>query len=569
MVDRFSVHAPTANRVSLFIHSSRTLTVSETVMTRQLEGPRWGCDAAAGDGDIYWYVVDGVGPLLDPDAKDVVMTADGARSVVRSSWPMQRSLGRHHADPIVYELHVRGFGRTFAGCVEHLPYLAELGVNVVELMPVHPFDTSDNYWGYMPLVWGAVHRPYAAGDDAPAELAALVAAAHAHDIEVWLDVVFNHTAEADPTKPTLSLRGFDDANAYLHRADGTYNDDSGTGNVSNPGDSNIQQLVLTALARFADLGIDGFRFDLASLLTRDGGGLVDRITEWGARRDVRLVAEPWDLAAYQLGHWKDPWLQWNDRFRDDVRGFVRGEPGLVSAVIQRVQGSPDLFPGGSAPSVNFLTAHDGLTMNDLTVLTSDHHHSWDSGDSLRMQQLKNYFTMLLLSAGTPMFVMGDEFARTQGGLDNPYNIDSEVTWVDWNRLHAWAELHDFVQALLRLRGSHPPRDFTFYGAQSTPDSSTESRSLAWSAGGLYVMVNAWWESVSFEFQEPGPWGLALSTSGASGPSSGASATIVQPRSALVWVSEQIGPKVPFGSASVSFRIPKEPPALRPQSNPKA
>ena len=137
---------------------------------------------------------------------------------------------------------------------------------------------------------------------------------------MWLDVVFNHTAEADPTKPTLSLRGFDDANAYLHRADGGYNDDSGTGNVSNPADPNIQQLILTALDRFADLGIDGFRFDLASLLTRDGGGLVDQITEWGARRDVRLIAEPWDLAAYQVGQWKDPWLQWNDRFRDDAGG---------------------------------------------------------------------------------------------------------------------------------------------------------------------------------------------------------------------------------------------------------
>jgi glycogen operon protein len=533
VVHRFSVHAPIANRISLFVHSCRTLAVSETVMTRQQAGPRWDCETVAEDGDMYWYVVDGVGPLLDPDAMDVVMTADGPRSVVRSGWPTEPSLGSHHDDPIVYELHVRGFGRTFAGCIEHLPYLADLGVNVVELMPVHPFDTSDNYWGYMPLVWGAVHRPYAAGEDAPGELAALVAAAHAHNFEVWLDVVFNHTAEADPTKPTLSLRGLDDANAYLHRADGSYNDDSGTGNVSNPGDPNIQQLVLTALDRFADLGIDGFRFDLASLLTRDGGGLVDQITQWGARRNVRLVAEPWDLAVYQVGQWKDPWLQWNDRFRDDVRGFVRGEPGLVSAVIERVQGSPHLFPTGPASSVNFLTAHDGLTMHDLTLTTSDHHHSWDTGESLRLQQLQNYFTMLLLSAGTPMFVMGDEFARTQGGLDNPYNIDSDVTWVDWKRLDEWAELHAFVEDLLQLRRSHPPRDFHFYGAQSAPDASVESRSLAWSAGGLYVMANAWWEPVSFEFQEPGPWTRVFSTAGsAAGPE-----TVVAPRSMVVWRRE--------------------------------
>ena len=534
MVDRFSVHAPAAHRVSLFISGCRTLTVTETVMARQQDGPRWGCEAAAEDGDTYWYVVDGVGPLLDPDAKGVVMTAEGPRGVVRSGWPTQVSLGSHHDDPIVYELHVRGFGRTFAGCAEHLQYLADLGVNVIELMPVHPFDTSDNYWGYMPLVWGAVHRPYAAGADAPGELAALAAQAHAHDIEVWLDVVFNHTAEADPTKPTLSLRGFDDANAYLHRADGGYNDDSGTGNVSNPADPNIQQLILTALDRFADLGIDGFRFDLAALLTRDGGGLVDQITQWGARRNVRLIAEPWDLVEYQVGQWKDPWLQWNDRFRDDVRGFVRGEPGLVAAVIERLQGSPDLFPTGPASSVNFLTAHDGLTMHDLTVLTSDHHHSWDSGASLRLQQLKNYFTMLLLSAGTPMFVMGDEFARTQDGLDNPYNIDSEVTWVDWARLDAWVELHDFVHALLLLRRSHPPQDFKFYGAQSAPDTSLESRSLAWTAGGLYVMANAWWEPVSFDFQEPGPWRAVLSTSGSTAQSEPPPEIVVAARSIVVW-----------------------------------
>jgi len=414
---------------------------------------------------------------------------------------------------------------------------------VIELMPVHPFDTSDNYWGYMPLVWGAVHRPYAHGSDAPTELADFVAAAHAHEIEVWLDVVFNHTGEGEAAKPTLSLRGIDDSHAYLHRPDGTYNNDSGTGNVSNPADPNIRHLILAALDRFANLGIDGFRFDLASLLTRDGGGLIAQITDWAARRDVRLIAEPWDLAAYQLGEWEPPWLQWNDRFRDDVRGFVRGEPGKVAAVMQRVQGSPDLFvgaaDGAATPSVNFITAHDGLTMHDLTLVTSDHHHSWDTGDALRMQQLKNYFTMLLLSSGAAMFVMGDEFARTQSGLDNPFNIDSPVTWVDWTRLESWSELHDYVQALLRLRRAHRPTDFEFYGAtQSHPDIGWESRSIAWSAGGLYVMANAWWEPLKFELQENGPWTIELSTSPSTSPSRTASfdrgaALTVAPRSMIV------------------------------------
>ena len=527
MVHRFTVHAPSVGQLSVFIHSCHTLTVSETVMARQPGEAIWSADAAADDGDTYWFVADGVGPLLDPDAMDVAMTPDGPRSMVRTRWPKHGPLGSLHHDPIVYELHVRGFGTTFTGCIERLAYLADLGINVIEIMPVHPFDSSDNYWGYMPLVWGAVHRPYAAGDDAPAELASLVEAAHSHGIEVWLDVVFNHPGEGDPTRPTLSLRGLDEANAYLHRADGTYNDDSGCGNVSNPADANIQQLVLTALDRFADLGIDGFRFDLASLLTRDGGGLVDQITAWGTQRGVRLIAEAWDLAAYQVGQWPTPWLQWNDRFRDDIRGFVRGEPGKVEAAIQRVQGSPDLFHAAPGSSVNFLTAHDGLTMHDLTVLTSDHHHSWDCGSELRLQQLKNYFTMLLLSAGTPMFVMGDEFGRTQDGLDNPYDIDSEVTWVDWSRLDEWAELHSYVQATLRLRRDHPPNDFRFFGAASAPDISLQSRSLAWSAGGLYVMANFWWEPVQFEFQEAGPWVEALSTAVSH-------ATLVAPRSMVVW-----------------------------------
>ncbi|HSB87129.1 MAG TPA: hypothetical protein VLD86_12500, partial [Ilumatobacteraceae bacterium] len=337
--------------------------------------------------------------------------------------------------------------------------------------------------------------------------------------------------EGDATMPTLSLRGLDDANAYLHEPDGSYNDASGCGNVANPGNPYLQQLIITALDRFADLGIDGFRFDLASLLTRDGGGLVARITSWGEHRGVRLIAEPWDLAEYQVGDWPLPWLQWNDRFRDEIRGFVRGEPGLVRAVMNRIQGRPDLFgersESGISPSLNFVSAHDGLTMHDLTIVTNEHHHSWDCGDELRLQQIKNYFTMLLLAAGTPMFVMGDEFGRTQGGHDNPYNIDSELTWVDWDRLETWSELHDHVRALLHLRRAHQPGNFRFYGLDSAPDTSTESRALAWCAGGLYVMVNAGWEPATFAFQEDGPWRAVLCTAPADG-------TTVAPRSIVVW-----------------------------------
>ena len=524
----FVLHAPDATSVVLVVDRDGAITRHEAGR----RGATWITSATAAHGDDYWYEVDGVGQLLDPHAVDLRWTADGPCSVVRTSWPSQPSLGTRHADPVIYEVHVRGFARTFAGVQQRLDHLADLGVNVLELMPVHPFDASDNYWGYMPLVWGAVHRPFAADDAlAPEELAALVAAAHARDIEVWLDVVFNHTGEGDATLPTRCLRGIDDAHAYRHHPDGRYIDDSGCGNDANPADPEIRRLVIESLDRFATLGIDGFRFDLASLLTRDDGGMVELITAWAQRRDVRLIAEPWDLAAYQVGShlWPAEWMQWNDRFRDDVRGFLRAEAGLVPAMIQRVQGSPDLFApvgGAASRSVNFVTAHDGLTMHDLTVVTSDRHRSWDCGPELRMQQLQNYFTVLLLSSGSPMFVMGDEFARTQGGHDNPYNIDGEVTWVDWARLDEWRELYWFVRQLLRLRREAFGATVTCYGIDGAPDTAFESRSLAWHGGDLYVMVNAWWEPLTFEVQVAGAWQVVA----ASAPTDGRT---LAPRSSVV------------------------------------
>jgi glycogen operon protein len=528
VVEQFAVHAPVARQVTLFIGKPDGTPPTEAAMTRSPADGMWRGNADAEIGDRYWFVVDGIGPLLDPDARDVVLTPGGPCSAVRPPWPARPHLPQHHADPIVYELHVRGFARTFHGCIDRLDYLADLGINVIELMPIHPFDATDNYWGYMPIVWGAVHRDYAAGDDAAEELAELVDEAHRRGIEVWLDVVFNHTGEGDATMPTWSLRGFDDAHAYLHLPDGSYNDDAGCGNVINPADPYVRSLVMAALQRFADLGIDGFRFDLASILTREGGGLVEQITAWAGERGVRLIAEPWDLAEYQVGQWPRPWLQWNDRFRDEVRGFVRAEPGLVPALMQRLQGSPDLF-GAAAPvaSVNFVTAHDGLTMHDLTVVTSDRHHSWDCGPELRLQQLKNYFTLLLLAAGTPMFVMGDEFGRSQGGLDNPYDIDSAVTWVDWDQLDEWRELHDYVRALIDLRNRTQRTALQFFGLDGPVDTSAESRGLAWLSGDLYVAANACWEAASFSFQVSGEWERRMATAPMAGDR-------LAPRSIVVW-----------------------------------
>ena len=512
-----SVHAPRAATVELQVtdHSDGSV---RTVAMELVEG-RWTATVEAADGDVYALFADGVGPLVDPSAADVVFTADGPRAVFRGEWPHQSPLGRHHEQPVVYETHVRGFGRTYAGVAERLDHLVHLGVNVIELMPVHPFDGSTNYWGYMPVVWGAVHRGYAVGADAASELAALVAAAHERSLEVWADVVFNHTGEGDASMPTWSLRGLDNAGAYLHHADGSYNDDTGCGNTIDPGNAEVCRLVLEALDRYADLGIDGFRFDLASILTRDGGHLVHRIGDWAERRGVTLVAEAWDLAAYQVGSgFPDRrWAQWNDRFRDDVRGFLRAESGKVPAMLHRVAGSPDLFPDNPARSVNFITAHDGLTLFDLTTVTSDRHHAWDCGDALRPQMLANAFCLLLLSAGTPMFVMGDEFARTQHGHDNPYNIDSPLTWVDWSRLDEWRWLFDFVRALLTLRrragAGLAAGAVRWYGVHGQPDESFESRSLAWATDELYVMANMWWEPLEFTVCEPGPWFVALTGAG--------------------------------------------------------
>jgi isoamylase len=506
------------------------------------DGPMWRAIVGAAGGERYWLTADGVGPLVDPSAAEVTIVDGVPYGVVRAApWPRGPRLGRHHPNPVVYEMHVRGFVRTFARAVERLPYLADLGVDVVELMPVHPFDPADNYWGYMPIVWGAVHQPYAAGSDAPAELAAFVAAAHDAGIAVWLDVVFNHTGEGDPSLPTRTLRGLDRANAYRYRDDGTPFDDSGCGNDINPRDPQIRHLVLEALDRYADLGIDGFRFDLASLLTRDGGELVRRIGDWAERRGVVLIAEPWDLGEYQVGRgFPDRrWAQWNDRFRDDVRGFVRGEPGLVPAMVQRVQGSPELFDGDAWRSVNFITAHDGLTLHDLTISTTDRHRSWDCGDELRPQQLANYFCHLLLAAGPAMFVMGDEFARTQDGHDNPYNIDAPLTWVDWSRLDSWGELQQTVRRLIKLRKLADPTDVRCFGVNGGPDYGYESRSLAWATGALYVIANSWWEPLEFEVQVHGGWRLELMTSDLSGNMPRAHLTnnrmTVDPRSVAVLV----------------------------------
>ncbi|MGE5211785.1 MAG: alpha-amylase family glycosyl hydrolase, partial [Acidobacteriota bacterium] len=341
-----------------------------SVQVRLDDGPRVVLDRDLMTGDWvgripvgcrYVVAVDDDRLALDPRATEVWFPPGHSRDAnkrarhvdsddfpraVASPWPAPRPQRATSRPLVVYEAHVRGLTRlrqrpgagTFRAAIDELPRLADLGVSVLELLPVHQYDPDEgNYWGYMPLVFGAVHRQYAAGSRPAEELADLVSAAHDHDIEVWLDVVFNHTTESDRSGPSYSLRILDEREYYVVRPDGTYLDDAGTGNVIDAFSPQSRRLIMESLNRFADLGVDGFRFDLAAVLARDAD-FVRAIGDWSERRGVRVVAEPWDLARYLLGpDFPDQrWTQWNGEFRDDVRGFLRGEPGMVPRMADRL-----------------------------------------------------------------------------------------------------------------------------------------------------------------------------------------------------------------------------------------
>jgi glycogen operon protein len=427
--------------------------------------------------------------------------------------------------------------RALAGQLERI---AALGFSVVELLPVHQNDPQEgSYWGYMPLAFGAVHARYAAGSDAAAELAELIAAAHRRDIEVWIDVVFNHSTEIDASGPTYSLRGLADRHYYRLTDDGGYVQSSGCGNDIDTTSAAAGDLIVAALDRFADLGADGFRFDLAPVLSRHRP-FIARLDGWAARHGVRMIAEPWDaVGTHELGRaWPGRgWLQWNDRFREDVRGFLRGEGGLVPALMRRVQGSPDVFDSPMR-SVNFLTCHDGFTLYDLVSYdrkhneaNGQHNHdgagdnrSWNCGFegddgvppdvvALRRRQLRNAWCLLAMSHGTAMVAMGDEFGRTQGGNNNAYNQDNATSWVDWERRRRFADLERFVGRLLAVRHRHPQLSqpewwgdaVRWFGTIGPADTGESSRSLAWQVGDLYVIANAYWEPLTFALQAPGRW----------------------------------------------------------------
>jgi glycogen operon protein len=490
----------------------------------------------------------------------------------------------HAPDPIIYELHVKGFTAnpnsgvtpsrrgTFAGLTEKIPYLQELGVTVVELLPVHQFDPQEgSYWGYMTLNFFSPHRQYATGD-AFDEFRDMVDAFHAAGIEVWLDVVYNHTSEGDERGPTYSFCGIDNKSYYLLARDQRhYLNDTGCGNTLRTGHPAGRALVLESLRFWArKMGVDGFRFDLASIFSRSENGamcagdapLIMEISYLARLLDVRLVAEAWDIGSYQLGRAFPglDWTQWNGQFRDDIRAFVKGDPGRVGAAMQRLYGSDDLFPDKlyqtyrPHQSINFITAHDGFSLHDLVAYNhkhneanghgntdgSDYNLSWNCGHegeedapadvlALRLRQARNFCALLLLAQGTPMIVAGDEFLHTLHGNNNPYNQDNLTSWLDWDRLEQNRDFFRFFKRMIAFRKAHPSigrpiywrHDVSWYGPDGPVDVGPESHCFAYCLHGasfgdddLYVMINAHWEERAFEIQEgkPEEWMRVADTS---------------------------------------------------------
>ncbi|NBC97093.1 MAG: glycogen debranching protein GlgX [Deinococcus-Thermus bacterium] len=430
------------------------------------------------------------------------------------TWGRERPEPRAWHETTVYEMHARGFTmrhpdipaemRGTLGALSRAPivdYLSDLGVSAVELLPIHAFVHDRlleerglrNYWGYNSIGFFAPHPEYI-GKGGIDEIKTFVQVMHDHGIEVILDVVYNHTAEGNHMGPTLSFRGIDNR-SYYYLVDGDeryYNDFTGTGNALELRHPAVLRMVTDSLRYWVEeMKIDGFRFDLATTLARVGGsydehaGFLDAVAQDPTLARARLIAEPWDTGpgGYQVGAFPPGWAEWNDRYRDTVRRFWRGDDGQLPEFVSRMSGSADIYDHrGRRPwaSVNFVTAHDGFTLNDLVSYDhkhnedngednrdgSDNNHSWNHGvegptddpeiADVRLRQMKNLLATLLLSQGVPMLVAGDEMARSQGGNNNAYCQDNEISWIDWSALdrEPGRTLHGFVRSLLALRRDH-------------------------------------------------------------------------------------------------------------------
>jgi isoamylase len=611
----FAVCAEHAETVALLLYSpgdlANPILVFQFDSIHNKSGRIWHCRIPLhqlGDARYYAYSVSGPAldglrafnrekVLLDPYAKGVFFPLAFNRKLAIEPGPNagRAPLGalpgnrpgfnwegdvspRPESDAIIYELHIKGFTKncnsgvhpsragTYLGVIEKIPYLRDLGISVVELMPIFQRDPQGgDYWGYMPLNFFAPHAQYAScGDDEQhLEFREMVKAFHKAGIAVVLDVVYNHTCEGDHVGPTYSFKGFDPSGYYMLSSDpgSPYANYSGTGNTFNFSQAHVRKIVLDSLRYWKnEMHIDGFRFDLASVFSRSADGSLNWgdapiFSEIAADPELgrlALIAEPWDVGGYQLGRGfpGTTWLQWNARYRDDVRRFVRGDAGMVPDLMRRIYGSDDLFPDNrehsyhAFQSVNYVDCHDGFTLYDLVSYNQknnwknghenqdgmDANYSWNCGHegdngataevmALRRKQVKNFCCLLMLSNGIPMFRAGDEFLNTQFGNNNPYNQDNEINWLDWNQLQRNQDIFRFFKSMIAFRKSHPSlcrsrfwrEDIFWYGVGPTVDLSPDSHSLAFCLHGasqgdddIYVMINAYWQTLQFQIQDGVP-----------------------------------------------------------------
>jgi glycogen operon protein len=544
----------------------------------------------------HWF--DGTKLLLDPYAKGVavgqyyqreaakVYGRDNCREAMKSvvidtqryDWGDDQPLRRPFSKSIIYELHVGGFTKsptsgvspdkrgTYTGLIEKIPYLKSLGVTAVELLPVQQYDPHDspggiNYWGYSPIGFFAPHHAYGTSADSVStinEFRDMVRALHKAGIEVILDVVFNHTSEAGFNGATQCFRGFENVAYYTFDKGGyQFSNYSGCGNTFNANHSIVRRLIMDALRYWvSEMHVDGFRFDLASVMSRDENGIplenppiLWEIESEPVLAGSKIIAEAWDAAGlYQVGKFiGDRWSEWNGVYRDDVRRFMKGDERMVINMARRITGSPDLFANLNRDpnrSVNFISCHDGFTLNDLVSYNYKHNemngennrdgsndnYSWNCGvegethvlaiERIRLRQIKNFLAMLMVSQGTPMLLMGDEVRRTQKGNNNAYCQDNELSWFNWEDVEKHKGVLEFLKGLINLRKSfpllheerfwidqqkHKIPHISWHGVKiGQPDWGDNSHSLSFTLGSpktdqyLHVMINAFWEPLRFE-----------------------------------------------------------------------
>ncbi len=613
----FALYSKNAQAVELLLFDSRDHSYpTDVIVLDELENKTfqyWHCFVPGlKAGQLYGYRV--FGPydpergmrfdphkvLLDPYARAVVNDtydrdaaselgdncATAMKSVVIDpadyDWEGDMPLNVPFAKSVIYEMHVRGFTMhpssglsnhlrgTYRGLIQKIPYLKSLGITSVELLPVQQFDKYDaprgkiNYWGYAPIAFSAPHNAYSASDD-PREVVNefkdMVKALHRAGIEVILDVVFNHTAEGNEHGPTLSFRGLENVAYYMLDSLelAYYRNYSGTGNTFNANHSVSRRLIMDSLRTWvSEYHIDGFRFDLASVLSRSEAGvpLEDPPILWEIESDpvlasTKIIAEAWDIEQYQLGNFVgDKWAEWNGKYRDEIRKYVKGDPSMIWPLSRRLSGSPDLFQQprrNPNRSINFITCHDGFTLNDLVSYNEKHNwangednrdghnanYSWNHGvegptddpyvQQLRERQIKNYLTLLFVSQGTPMLLMGDEIRHTQKGNNNAYAQDNEISWFNWDKVAASASLLRFTQHLIQFNLSTPYfQESLFWNAPELSasrifwhgikpfhaDWGRHSRSLAFTLKSpdheyqIQVMTNSYWEPLQFELPDP-------------------------------------------------------------------